>query len=219
MTFANRAEAGRKLARALEPYRSDPDVVVLALPRGGVPIGFEVAIGLGAPLDLFVVRKLGVPGREELAMGAVASGGVRVLNVDVIRALAIPGAVVEAVSEREREELRRREAAYRGDAPPVDLRGRAVILVDDGLATGSSMRAAVRAVAPHAPVRTVIAAPVAAPETLDELRREVDDVVCLLAPERFSAVSLWYDDFPQTSDDEVRELFERARRLRPSEPG
>jgi len=210
MLFRNRSEAGRWLADRLQAYAQRPDVIVLALPRGGVPVGFELALSLNAPLDLFLVRKLGLPGQEELAMGAIASGGVRVLNDDVVRALAVPPGVIEAVATAEGQELARREAAYRGPRPPADVRGRVVILVDDGLATGSTMRAAVRAVKQMMPAKVVVAVPVAAASTRDDIAREVDEIVCATPPEPFLAVGRWYEDFSQTTDDEVRDLLRRA---------
>jgi len=210
MRFRDRFNAGRELARALKPYANDPTTIVLALPRGGVPVAYEVARALHAPLDIFTVRKLGLPGHEELAMGAIASGGVRVLNDEVVRAFDIPEEVIDAVAEEEQPELSRRERDYRGNRPRPDLRGRKVILVDDGLATGSTMRAAVAALRQYDPAQIVIAVPVAAPSTCAELAREVDDIVCLYTPEPFQAVGLWYEDFSQTSDDEVRELLARA---------
>src|SRR6266545_4167916 len=188
--FRDRADAGRLLGERLSAYAGRDDVVVLALPRGGVPVGFEVARSLHAPLDVFVVRKLGVPGHEELAFGAVASGGVRVLNDDVVAALGLSEREIEAIAERERAEVARREREYRGDRSPLELEGTIAILVDDGLATGASMRAAA--------------------ETCAELRGDVDEVVCALTPTPFYAVGLWYDDFEQTSDDEVRELLQEA---------
>jgi putative phosphoribosyl transferase len=197
--------------------------LVLALPRGGVPVGLEVAQALGAPLDVFLVRKLGVPGHRELAMGALASGGVRVLNPAVVDALGLPGAVLDAVAAREQAELERRARAYRGDRPPPDVRGRTVVLVDDGLATGSTMRAAAAALRRLGPARLVAAVPVAAPETCAALRADadVDAVVCAVTPARFLAVGVWYEDFAQTTDDEVRRLLRLAaqrRRRAPPEP-
>jgi len=209
--FADRRAAGRRLADELSRYANRADVVVLALPRGGVPVGHEVARALGAPLDVFLVRKLGVPGQEELAMGAIATGGVRVLNREVLSQLGLPDNVVEAVARREGEELVRREALYRGERPPVDVRGKTAILVDDGLATGSSMRAAIRALKLLQPAAIVVSVPVAARETCDALRGEVDDVVCALTPEPFYAVGLGYEDFSQTSDDEVQALLGAAQ--------
>jgi len=209
--FRDRTDAGQKLAARLAKYAHRSDVLVLALPRGGVPVAYEVAEQLGAPLEVFLVRKLGVPGYEELAMGAIASGGVRVVNDDVVRQLAIPGEVIDAVAAEERRELERRERAYRNDRPPPDVKGRTVILIDDGLATGSTMRAAAAALHKLGPARIVVAVPVSAPETCDEIREEVDEVVCAVTPEPFRGVGLWYKDFSQTTDEEVRELLERAR--------
>jgi putative phosphoribosyl transferase len=210
MLFEDRHDAGRQLAAKLGRYAGRPDVIVLALPRGGVPVGYEVARALGAPLDLFLVRKLGVPGREELAMGAIASGGVRVLNDDVVRELGIPQRWVDEVTADEAAELRRREAAYRDGRPAPDVRGKAVILVDDGLATGASMRAAIAALRQLGPARIVVAVPVAAAQTCKEFRSEADEVVCAETPEPFYAVGTWYEDFSQTTDDEVRDLLSRA---------
>lgn len=213
----DRRHAGRLLAEALAAYAGAPDVVVLALPRGGVPVAFEVAEAIGAPLDVFVVRKLGVPGHEELAMGAIASGGVRVLNDDVIRSLGIAPEAIDRVTDIERDELARRERLYRAGRPQAEVAGRTVILVDDGLATGSTMKAAARAVRALGPSRVVVAVPTAARETCEELRQEVDEVVCSLTPEPFHAVGLWYQEFSQTSDAEVRELLDHQARapLRP----
>ncbi len=210
MLFRDRADAGRQLAAKLTDYAGRPDVLVLALPRGGVPVGHEVAQALGAPLDVFLVRKLGVPGREELAMGAMASGGVRVLNEDVVRTLGIPDEIIEAVSEKEKAELARRERCYRDDRPPPDVRGRTVLLVDDGLATGSTMRAAVAALRKLHPARVVVAVPVGSAETCAEMAEVADDTVCARTPEPFYAVGLWYDDFTQTTDEEVHDLLDRA---------
>jgi predicted phosphoribosyltransferase len=208
--FKDRTHAGRVLAEKLKHYRDNPDVVVLALPRGGVPVAFEVAQALHAPLDVFIVRKLGVPGHEEYAMGAIATGGVRVLNPDV--AGMIPSSAIDAVAAREQQELERRERLYRGDRPPLQIEGRIVILVDDGLATGSTMRAAVAAIRKKNPKRIVVAVPVAAPETCDEFRAEVDEVICASTPEPFRAVGLWYENFDQTSDEEVHALLDAARK-------
>ena len=208
--FRDRHEAGRLLAEKLKAYAHRLEVLVLALPRGGVPVAYEVARALGAPLDVFLVRKLGVPGHEELAMGAVATGGVRVLNEQIVRALRIPDDVIDAVTMREQEELARRERLYRGDRPLPDVRGRTVILVDDGLATGATMHAAIAALRHQQPARIVVAVPTAAPETCQALRAEVDDVVCAITPEPFYSVGLWYEDFSQTTDDEVRDLLARA---------
>jgi predicted phosphoribosyltransferase len=209
--FRDRHDAGRLLAAKLAPYANRSDVLVLALPRGGVPVAYEVARALGAPLDVFVVRKLGVPGQEELAMGAVATGGVRVLNPEAVRGLRIPASVIDAVTEQELQELARRERLYRGDRPPPDVRGRTVILVDDGLATGATMHAAIQALRQREPAHIVVAVPIAAPETCETLRAEVDDVVCAVTPEPFHAVGLWYEDFSQTTDEEVRDLLARSR--------
>lgn len=210
--YRDRVEAGRLLAEHLRRYAGDPPPLVLALPRGGVPVGAEVARALGAPLDVFVVRKLGVPGQEELAMGAIASGDVRVLNDEVVRALRIPAQLIDAVAAQETRELHRRELRYRGDRPPPDVRDRSIILVDDGLATGATMRAAVAALRLQKPARLVVAVPVAAASTCEELRAEVDDIVCALTPEPFHAVGLWYENFEQTTDDEVYTLLEETRR-------
>ena len=211
MVFKDRFEAGRFLAEHLSDYRGRDDVVVLALPRGGVPVGYEVAKALQVPLDVFVVRKLGVPGHEELAMGALASGGIAVLNPDVMRVLNISRAEIAAAIAREQKELERREREYREGRPPLDVQGRTVILVDDGLATGSSMRVAAEALRKKSPAQIVVAVPVAAPATCSELQAEVDRVVCAVTPEPFWAVGQWYQNFEQTSDEEVRELLRRAR--------
>jgi putative phosphoribosyl transferase len=207
MRFRDRAHAGRVLARALLAYAGRDDVVVLALPRGGVPVAAELARALGAQLDVFVVRKLGLPGHEELAMGAVAPGGVLVLDDRLVRGLGIPDEVLQETVEKELRELERREAAYRAGRPPLDLEGKTVILVDDGLATGATMRAAALALRKYKPARVVVAVPVASAETCDEFRADVDEIVCALTPSPFHAVGLWYDDFSQTSDEEVRELL------------
>ena len=206
--FRDRAHAGRVLAAALARYAHRRDVIVLALPRGGVPVGCEVARALGVPLDVFVVRKLGVPGHEELAMGAIASGSVRLLNEDVVALAGVSEEAIDEVAAREAAEIRRRERVYRGDRGPPDLRGRTVILVDDGLATGASMRAAAAAVRRQGPAWVVVAVPAAAADTCETLRGEVDELVCLMTPEPFHAVGLWYEDFSQTSDEEVRQLLE-----------
>jgi putative phosphoribosyl transferase len=213
--FRDRRDAGRVLASHLQRYAGRPDVVVLALPRGGVPVAFEVAQALGAPLDVFVVRKLGVPGHEEVALGAIASGGVRVLTDDLIRRLGISTEALEGLVAREEAELRRRETAYRGSRPRVPIAGRTVILVDDGLATGASMKAAVAALRRERPAHIVVAVPVAAAEACDEFRQDVEDVVCAATPEPFMAVGAWYEDFSQTSDTEVRRLLEEAVALAP----
>jgi len=210
MLFRDRREAGRLLASRLAAYRNRPEVLVLALPRGGVPVAFEVARVLNAPLDIFLVRKLGVPGHEELAMGAIASGGVRVLNEDLVRALNIQPAVIETIAAKELQELERRERRYRGKRPPPEVRGRTVILIDDGLATGSTMRAAVAALRQQGPAKIVVAVPVGAPETCAEFEEEADETVCARTPVPFYAVGLWYGDFSQTTDEEVHDLLERA---------
>jgi putative phosphoribosyl transferase len=207
--FANRRDAGVELASKLRQYAGRTDVVVLALPRGGVPVAFEVAEALDAPLDIFLVRKLGLPGHPELAMGAIASGGVRVLNQDVVNWYGVPDRAIEAVAREEQAELERREREYRQGRPLVDLRGRIVILVDDGLATGSTMKAAVQAARQHGPAQVVVAVPVGAPSTCEELANITDETVCAHTPEPFSAVGQWYHDFSQTTDEEVRELLEQ----------
>jgi len=212
MRFRDRAHAGRVLARALLAYAGRDDVVVLALPRGGVPVAAELARALGAQLDVFVVRKLGLPGHEELAMGAVAPGGVLILDDRLVRGLGIPDEVLQETVEKELRELERREAAYRAGRPPLDLEGKTVILVDDGLATGATMRAAALALRKYRPARVVVAVPVASAETCDEFRADVDEIVCALTPSPFHAVGLWYDDFSQTSDEEVRDLLLRLNK-------
>jgi putative phosphoribosyl transferase len=210
MLFRDRTEAGRQLAAKLTAYADRPNVLILALPRGGVPIAFEVAKALHAPLDVFLVRKLGVPGQEELAMGAIASGGVRVLNEDVVRMLPISEEELDAVAAQEQQELERRERSYRGDRSPPNVRGRTVILVDDGLATGSTMRAAVAALRQQGPGYIVVAVPVGAAETCAEFEAEADETICARMPDPFYAVGLWYGDFSQTTDEEVHDLLERA---------
>jgi putative phosphoribosyl transferase len=210
--FPNRAEAGRLLAEKLEKYVGRTDVVVLGLPRGGVPVAYEVAQRLGVSLDVFVVRKLGVPGFEELAVGAIASGGVRVLNEDIMRSLPNADQLIESVTEKETVELERREQTYRDGRPAPELRDRVVILVDDGLATGATMRAAVAALRQRGVAKIVVAAPVGAPDTCRELEQEADETICATAPEFFQAVGQYYEDFSQTSDEEVRELLARAAR-------
>jgi predicted phosphoribosyltransferase len=209
--FRDRRDAGRSLAQKLSAYANRPDVIVLALPRGGVPVAYEVAAALHAPLDVFLVRKLGVPGHEEYAMGAIASGGVRVLNEEVVEALGIPQFRIEAAAAREEQELARRSRAYRGERAPPDVKGRTVILVDDGLATGASMHAAIMALRRLQPARIVVAVPTAAPETCEQMRALADEVVCATTPEPFRAVGLWYEDFSQTSDEEVGALLAQAR--------
>jgi len=207
MHFRDRADAGRRLGDALKArYGDRDDVLILGLPRGGVPIAFEVAQILNAPLDIFVVRKLGVPGHEELAMGAMASGGAIVFNDEVVQSLGIPQNAIDRVIARERRELERREREYRGNRPPIDVSARTVILVDDGLATGATMHAAVQAVRASGPAGIVIAVPVAAAATVTRLRPFVDDLVCINIPESFFAVSAWYDNFSQTTDEEVSSM-------------
>lgn len=216
--FRDREHAGRVLGDALRAYAGRPDVVVLGLPRGGIPVAFEVAQALRAPLDVFVVRKLGVPGHVELAMGAIASGGVRVVNDAVVRPLGIPPDVIERVAAEELRELQRREKLFRGERPSPDVRGKVAVVVDDGLATGSTMRAAVAALRKLDPAHIVVAVPVGARETCDELRREVDEVVCAHTPVVFDAVGLWYESFDQTSDAEVRATLERAAQRETAAP-
>jgi putative phosphoribosyl transferase len=210
--FRNRADAGRILAQRLKAIAADDDVIVLALPRGGVPIGYEVAQELTADLDVFLVRKLGVPGHEELALGALAGGGVRVLNEPLIQELGLSRAEIDNITAREQREIQRRETAYRQGRRALPLAGRTVVLVDDGLATGSTMLAAVRALRAYAPARIIVAVPIAAPEVCEAFRDYVDEIVCVETPEPFYAVGLWYEDFSQTTDEEVRQLLDRARR-------
>jgi putative phosphoribosyl transferase len=210
MLYLDRRDAGRFLATKLSAYANRSDVLVLALPRGGVPVAYEVAKALHFPLDVFLVRKLGLPGHEELAIGAIASGGARVLNEDVVHALRIPLSIIEAVTAREQKELARRERSYRGNRPPIDVHGQIVILVDDGLATGSSMRAAIAALRRQRPARIVVAVPVGAVETCAEFQEEADEAICAQMPEPFHAVGLWYNDFSQTTDEEVHELLDAA---------
>ena len=208
LPFRDRAQAGQLLSKKLKPYADRPDVTVLALPRGGVPVAREVARALHAPLDVFLVRKLGAPGQEELAMGAIASGGVRVLNQDVVESMGIPAHVIDSVAAKEVQELARRERLYRGDRPAPDVMGRTVVLVDDGLATGATMRAAVAALRQMKPARIVVAVPVAAVPTRREFAGEVDEIVCLHTPEPFFSVGFWYEDFSQTTDEDIREMLE-----------
>lgn len=212
--FADRLEAGQRLGAWLRKFRAEDcapgEYVVLALPRGGVPVGYEVARALGVPLDVFVVRKLGAPSQPELAMGAIASGGVRVINREVVRALRITPEEVEAATQREAGELERREKLYRSNRPPVAVRGRCVLLIDDGIATGSTMRAAAEALRQLGPKRIIVAVPVAAEETCRDLEGEADAVVCLFTPSNFAAVGQWYRRFEQTSDEEVRNLLSRS---------
>ncbi|MCY1022399.1 phosphoribosyltransferase [Pyxidicoccus sp. MSG2] len=208
--FLDRYEGGRELAGLLRQYTHRPDTVVLALPRGGVPVAYEVAKALGVPLDVFLVRKLGAPSHEELAMGAIASGGMRIINREVVEELGISRGEIDATAEREGVELQRREVKYRDGRPPPDVRGRNVILVDDGLATGTTMRAAVAALRQQEPARIVVAVPVGAVESCEDLAEEADEVLCVRRPRPFYAVGLWYRDFAQTSDEEVRELLTLA---------
>jgi len=215
--FRDRRHAGQVLAPSLGGYARRPDVLVLALPRGGVPVAFEVAQALFAPLDVFIVRKLGAPGHEEYAIGAVASGGVRVLNPNVINMLGIDETAVEAVTAAEQAELTRCETLYRENLPPPTIKGQSVILVDDGLATGATMLAAIKALKAQQPARIVVAVPTAAPDVCEQLRHEADEVVCATTPEPFRAVGRWYEDFAQTSDEEVRELLAVARRNAPKD--
>lgn len=212
LPFADRTEAGQRLAKALSAYAGRQDLLVLALPRGGVPVAWEVAQALGAELDLMIVRKLGVPWQPELALGAIASGGARVLNQDVVSTLGLSEQAIEEIARKEAQELARRERAYRGERPFPEVYGRTVILVDDGLATGATMRAAVAALKQLQPTAIVVAVPVAPPDTVAKLREEVDEVVCLATPENFYAVGQWYVDFSQISDEEVRKLLAKAWR-------
>jgi len=208
--FRDRREAGQILGLRVKAAVRDPHPLVLALPRGGVPVAFEVAQWLHCDLDIFLVRKLGVPGNEELALGAIASGGVRILNESVVRDLGLSSSLIEIVAKKEQQELARREALYREGRSPIPPRGRTAILVDDGLATGATMLAAARGLAKQKPRRIVVAVPVASPDACEEFQAYVDKVICVFTPEPFHAVGLWYEDFPQTSDAEVRKLLERA---------
>lgn len=210
--FKNRTEAGRLLAQQLTAYANRSDVLVLGLPRGGVPVAFEVAEALNAPLDVCIVRKLGVPGHQELAMGAIAPGGIRVLNQDVVNWFGIKHKTIEEVAAIEEQELERRDRAYRGDRYPPNLEGRTVILVDDGIATGSTIRAAIAILRQQQPERIVVAVPVAPAAACRQLEEEVEEIVCLMMPEPFHAIGLWYDNFDQTTDNQVRDLLERADR-------
>ncbi|RPI94486.1 MAG: phosphoribosyltransferase [Chloroflexi bacterium] len=210
--FKDRRDAGRVLAQKLSAYADRSDVIVLALPRGGVPVAYEVALALNAPLDIFIVRKLGLPGREELAIGAIASGEVRVLNEDIIHALNLPEEMINHVAQQELQELGRREQNYRGDRPTPDVHDKTIILVDDGLATGASMRAAVTGLRAGSPARIVIAVPTAAPETCDAFKFEVDEMICAMTPEPFDGVGRWYEDFSQITDEQVHTFLEEATR-------
>jgi len=218
MLFRDRSDAGRQLVEKLKAYADRSDVVVLALPRGGVPVAYEVAAALRAPLDVFLVRKLGVPGHEELAMGAVATGGVRVLNKNVVTALRIPDEVINAVAAKEERELQRQESLYRASQAPPHVQDQTVILVDDGLATGSTMRAAVEALRQQHPARIVVAVPVGAAETCAEFQTETDETVCARMPEPFYAVGMWYEDFSQTTDEEVRQLLRQTNERQSAAP-
>lgn len=211
--YQNRRAAGRELAKELQHFAGDPRALVLGLPRGGVPVAFEIARELNLPLDVFIVRKLGVPGYEELAMGAIASGGVRVLNEEVVRRLGVSPAQVERVAGLEQMEIKRRELEYRGDLPPLNVCDKKIILVDDGLATGATMRAAVEALRRAGAERIVVAVPVGSIEACERLADEVDEIVCPLRPEDFDAVGAWYGDFAQTSDEEVRELLAESAQV------
>jgi predicted phosphoribosyltransferase len=219
--FADRRAAGQELGRHLGHYADRQDVVVLGLPRGGMPVAFEVASALAAPLDVFVVRKLGVPGHEELAMGAIASGGVRVLNRDVLALIEIGSAEIAALTARERRELELREQLYRGERTPIDVTGRTTVVVDDGLATGATMRAAIAALRERRAAAIVVAVPIASPDTCAELAPAADELICARTPEPFMAVGLWYEDFSATSDEEVRALLEASARAHetPTSPG
>lgn len=208
--FRDRRDAGKKLAQKLMTYAGRTDVIVLALPRGGVPVAYEVALALRAPLDIFIVRKLGLPGHEELAIGAIASGSARVLNKDIIQYLNISDEAIDAIAQRELQELERRERAYRGNRPPLNVENRTIILIDDGLATGASMRAAVAGLRAQNPAHIVVAVPTAAPETCEALEPEVDQMICATTPEPFYGVSRWYEDFSQTTDEEVKTLLAEA---------
>ncbi len=212
MAFRDRSEAGQFLAEKLSHYAHRDDVLVLGIPCGGVPVAFEVAKALGAPLDAFLVRKLGLPGREELAMGAIASGGVMVLNDSVIKRFDVSDSVIQSLVLRKRRELDARARKYRGNRPPPRIGGRVVIVIDDGLATGASMRAAVEALRTQRPQRIVVAVPVGAVSTCQELQNDADEVVCFITPEDFAAVGMWYEDFAQTTDDDVKRLLEEAER-------
>jgi putative phosphoribosyl transferase len=208
--FANRREAGQELARKLSKYAGRSDVILLALPRGGVPIAYEVALALKAPLDVFLVRKLGLPGREELAIGAIASGGIQILNEDIIDAVGLDRRMINLVVQQELKELQRREEQYRDDRPAPDLRDRTVILIDDGLATGASMLAAVRGVRAQNPTRIIVAVPAGAPQAIELLQSQADEIIYVIAPDPFEGVGKWYEDFSQTTDEEVKFLLKEA---------
>jgi putative phosphoribosyl transferase len=209
--FRNRTEAGQILAQHLTAYTNRENLLVLALPRGGVPVAFEVATALNAPLDVCIVRKLGLPGHKELAMGAIASGGIEVLNNDVINTLGIKKEIIQGVAAEELQELQRRDRTYRGDAPPINVKNQTIILIDDGIATGSTIGAAIALLKQQQPASIVVAVPVAPRSTYKELHSEVDEIVCLQTPELMSAIGVWYEDFSQTTDEEVRELLGHFR--------
>ena len=211
--FTDRVDAGKKLAKELSKYANRPDVLILALPRGGVPVAFEVAKELNVKMDVFIVRKLGVPGNEELAMGAISSDNIRVLNEDIVRSFQIPERVINMVAENELKELERRERTYRGDSPKPEIGGSIVILIDDGLATGATMRAAASAIKTKNPAKIVVAVPTGARDTCELFGREVDEVICIATPEPFYGVGAWYGNFSQTTDQEVCELLDKARAL------
>lgn len=208
----NRVQAGKELAKQLENYKNRDDVIVLALPRGGVPVGFEISKALHVPLDIFLVRKIGVPDQPELAMGAIAMGGIKVFNPSIVNSLRISEAMIQAVVDVETKEMQRRNDVYRQGRPPPDVRNKIVILVDDGLATGATMRAAVVAIKSQQPAAIIIAVPVSAYETYLEFQKQVDKIICLMTPEPFYSISLWYEDFPQTEDEEVQELLADANK-------
>ena len=213
--FQNRREAGKILAKRLLKYADRSDVIILALPRGGIPIAYEIALAMKAPLDVVIVRKLGLPGREELAIGAIASGGVQIMNQDIVQMLGIDAATISSVLEQELQELERREENYRGSRPAPELRDRTVIVVDDGLATGASMRAAVMGLRAQSPAQIVVAVPAAAPQAIELLEPEVDEMICMISPDPFEGVGKWYKDFAQMTDEEVRSLVEDADRRLP----
>ena len=215
--FLNRHEAGKQLARNLAKYADRSDVIVLALPRGGVPVAYEVALVLNAPLDVFLVRKLGLPGREELAIGAIASGGVQIMNRDIVDALGVDGTTIRSILERELLELKRREESYRGNLPPPEVKDCTVIVVDDGLATGASMLAAVSGLRIQSPARIVVAVPAAAPQAIELLQPKVDEIISVISPDPFEGVGKWYDDFSQTTDEEVQSLLANINRQLPHE--
>lgn len=215
--FADRKDAGEKLAQKLSEYTSADNVVVLGLPRGGVPVAYEVAKAIRSPMDIFLVRKLGVPGQEELAMGAIASGGVRVLNDSLIDQLSITDKMLASVAAQEQQELERRERVYRGDNPHVELTDKKAILVDDGIATGASMKAAIEALRAHKPEKIIVAVPVSPPDTYMEIKEQVDEIVCIDTPQPFYGVGMWYDDFSQTTDEEVKEYMNQANNLKGGE--